>query len=85
MFNFNLENFRLEAAKYLKIGLPILGSQIVMYGLTTTDYIMAGLYSPEDLAGVGIAASIFNPIYFGGFLMHLERIYDAKKFTYWVF
>ena len=29
-----------------------------MYGLTTTDYIMAGLYSPNDLAGVGIAASI---------------------------
>ena len=31
MFNFNLENFRLEA-EIPKIGLPILGSQIVMYG-----------------------------------------------------
>ena len=86
MFNFNLENFRLEAAKYLKIGLPILGSQIVMYGLTTTDYIMAGLYSPNDLAGVGIAASIFNPIYFltAGIMFGIGPIiaqhFGAKEF-----
>ncbi|GIR03086.1 MAG: hypothetical protein CM15mP12_6170 [Gammaproteobacteria bacterium] len=44
--------------------MPILGTQLVMYGLTTTDYIMAGYYSSDDLAGLGLAASIFNPIYF---------------------
>ena len=35
-----------------------------MYAMTTTDYIMAGLYSANDLAGVGLGASIFNPLYF---------------------
>ena len=64
MIKFNLVNFLLEAKIFRKIGLPILGSQLVMYGMTTTDYIMAGYYSSEDLAGVGLGASIFNPLYF---------------------
>ena len=58
MFKFNSVNFSKEAKIFKKIGLPILGSQLVMYGMTTTDYIMAGLYSANDLAGVGLGASI---------------------------
>ena len=64
MIQLNVSNFQNEAKKFLSLGLPILGTQIVMYGLTTTDYIMAGYYSSDDLAGLGLAASIFNPIYF---------------------
>ncbi len=32
--------------------------------MTTVDYIMAGYYSSDDLAGVGLAAAIYSPIYF---------------------
>ena len=58
MFTFNLIKFSKEYGKFIKIGLPILGSQLVMYGMTTVDYIMAGYYSSDDLAGVGLAAAI---------------------------
>tara|TARA_B100001059_G_scaffold195933_1_gene200660 strand:- start:2531 stop:3886 length:1356 start_codon:yes stop_codon:yes gene_type:complete len=64
MLKFNSVNLSKEAKVFKKIGLPILGSQLVMYAMTTTDYIMAGLYSANDLAGVGLGASIFNPLYF---------------------
>ena len=64
MIDLNVANFYREAKRFLAIGVPILGTQIVMYGLTTTDYIMAGYYSSDDLAGLGLAASIFNPLYF---------------------
>lgn len=64
MISLNISNFKQEAEKFISLGLPILGTQLVMYGLTTTDYIMAGYYSSDDLAGLGLAASIFNPIYF---------------------
>ena len=64
MFTFNLIKFSKEYGKFIKIGLPILGSQLVMYGMTTVDYIMAGYYSSDDLAGVGLAAAIYSPLYF---------------------
>ena len=64
MFTFNLIKFSKEYGKFIKIGLPILGSQLVMYGMTTVDYIMAGYYSSDDLAGVGLAAAKYSPVYF---------------------
>ena len=64
MITLNFKNFIQEGKIFLKLGLPILGSQLVMYGMTTTDYIMAGYSSSDDLAGVGLAAAIFNPIFF---------------------
>ena len=51
MIKFNLVNISLEAKHFKKLGLPILGSQLVMYAMTTTDYIMAGYFSANDLAG----------------------------------
>ena len=86
MIKFNLENFSLEAKYFKKLGLPILGSQLVMYAMTTTDYIMAGYYSANDLAGVGLAASIFNPLYFltAGVMFGIGPIiaqhYGAREF-----
>ena len=52
MISLNISNFKQEAKKFISLGLPILGTQLVMYGLTTTDYIMAGYYSSDDLAGL---------------------------------
>ena len=86
MIKFNLENFSLEAKYFKKLGLPILGSQLVMYAMTTTDYIMAGYYSANDLAGVGLGASIFNPLYFltAGVMFGIGPIiaqhYGARQF-----
>jgi len=86
MFKFNSVNFSKESKFFKKIGLPILGSQLVMYAMTTTDYIMAGLYSSNDLAGVGLGASIFSPLYFltAGVMFGVAPIiaqhYGAKEF-----
>lgn len=86
MFKFNSVNFSKEANIFKKIGLPILGSQLVMYAMTTTDYIMAGYYSANDLAGVGLGASIFNPLYFltAGVMFGIAPIiaqhFGAKEF-----
>ena len=86
MFKFNSLNFSKEVKVFKKIGLPILGSQLVMYTMTTTDYIMAGLYSANDLAGVGLGASIFNPLYFltAGVMFGIAPIiahhFGAKEF-----
>ena len=77
MFTFNLIKFSKEYGKFIKIGLPILGSQLVMYGMTTVDYIMAGYYSSDDLAGVGLAAAIYSPVYFltaGACLLYLQLL-----------
>ena len=87
MFKFNSVNFSKEANIFKKIGLPILGSQLVMYAMTTTDYIMAGYYSANDLAGVGLGASIFNPLYFltAGVMFGIAPIiaqhFGAKEFN----
>ena len=86
MIKFNLVNISLEAKHFKKLGLPILGSQLVMYAMTTTDYIMAGYYSANDLAGVGLGAAIFNPLYFltAGVMFGIGPIiaqhYGAKEF-----
>ena len=86
MIKFNSVNFSKEANIFKKIGLPILGSQLVMYAMTTTDYIMAGYYSANDLAGVGLGASIFNPLYFltAGVMFGIAPIiaqhFGAKEF-----
>ena len=86
MIDLNVANFYREAKRFLAIGVPILGTQIVMYGLTTTDYIMAGYYSSDDLAGLGLAASIFNPLYFltAGVMFGINpiiaQLYGQKSF-----
>ena len=87
MISLNISNFKQEAKKFISLGLPILGTQLVMYGLTTTDYIMAGYYSSDDLAGLGLAASIFNPIYFltAGVMFGINpiiaQLYGKKDFV----
>ena len=89
MFTFNLIKFSKEYGKFIKIGLPILGSQLVMYGMTTVDYIMAGYYSSDDLAGVGLAAAIYSPIYFltAGAMFAIAPIvaqhFGAKEILLW--
>ncbi|WP_445505577.1 MATE family efflux transporter [Niallia sp. 03091] len=56
--------------------LPILVTQIGMFGLTLVDTIMAGHYSPIDLAGVAVGSSLWMPIYTGltGILLAIPPI-----------
>ncbi|MFT8322338.1 MAG: MATE family efflux transporter [Bacillus sp. (in: firmicutes)] len=56
--------------------LPVLVTQVGMFGLTFVDTIMAGHYSPIDLAGVAVGSSLWTPIYTGltGILLAIPPI-----------
>ncbi|MED4056645.1 MATE family efflux transporter [Niallia taxi] len=49
----------------LVILLPVLVTQVGMFGLTFFDTTMSGHYSPTDLAGVAVGSSLWTPIYTG--------------------
>ena len=46
----------------LKMGLPIVGTQLLGMGLNVTDTIMAGNLSAADLAGVAVGNALYLPI-----------------------
>jgi MATE family multidrug resistance protein len=46
----------------LKMGLPIVGTQLLGMGLNVTDTIMAGNLSAVDLAGVAVGNALYLPI-----------------------
>ncbi len=54
--------FKAEASILLKLGGPIIGTQLFQTGLNVTDTIMAGNLSALDLAGVAIGNAIYMPI-----------------------
>jgi len=51
-----------EASTLLKIGLPIVGTQLLGMGLNVTDTIMAGNLSAVDLAGVAVGNALYHPV-----------------------
>lgn len=46
----------------LRIGLPIVGTQLLGMGLSVTDTIMAGNLSAADLAGVAVGNALYLPV-----------------------
>lgn len=58
----NFPEIRKESRKLLKIGLPIVGTQLLGMGLMVTDTIMAGNLSAADLAGVAVGNSLYQPV-----------------------
>ncbi len=50
-----------ELKALLSIGIPILISQLAQMGMSVTDVIMSGNLSADDLAAVGIGASLWTP------------------------
>ncbi len=56
------QEIRTEASTLLKIGLPIVGTQLLGMGLNVTDTIMAGNLSAADLAGVAVGNALYLPV-----------------------
>ncbi len=58
----HLPDIKKESSTLLKIGLPIVGTQLLGMGLTVTDTIMAGRLSAADLAGVAVGNALYQPV-----------------------
>ena len=75
-----------QLKQFLKIGIPIYGSQMSYMGMSVTDTIIAGQASSRDLAGLAIGNALTLPIFFllGGILFAVTPIvahlFGEKKF-----
>jgi len=75
-----------EFKNLIKIGIPILGSQLSYMLMGTTDTIVAGRASSADLAGLGVGSAIFNTIWFliAGVIFAVTpivaQLFGAKKY-----
>ena len=58
----HLPDIQKESSLLLKIGLPIVGTQLLNMGLNVTDTIMAGQLSAADLAGVAVGNALYLPV-----------------------
>lgn len=58
----HLPEIKKESSKLLKIGIPIVGTQLLGMGLHVTDTIMAGRLSAADLAGVAVGNALYQPV-----------------------
>ncbi|MEK9649503.1 MAG: MATE family efflux transporter [Gammaproteobacteria bacterium] len=59
-----MEKFFKEAKKFLKLGIPIYGSQLSYGAIQLTDTIIAGRAGAQELAGVALASSLATPLFF---------------------
>lgn len=86
-FNFllQLEKFFHESIITLKLGYPLIISQLLMTIIEFVDSVMSGNISSVDLAGFAIASAIFHPIFLLvlGMLIPLgsiiAQLFGAKK------
>ena len=53
-----MKKFISESNHFFKIGIPIFGSQLSYMIMHTTDTIVSGRYSSEELAGLVLAAHL---------------------------
>lgn len=58
----HLPDIKKESSTLLKIGVPIVGTQLLGMGLNVTDTIMAGRLSAADLAGVAVGNALYQPV-----------------------
>ena len=82
-----MKKFINESNHFLKIGIPIVGSQLSYMIMHTTDTIVSGRYSSEELAGLVLAGAFTFPIYmlFQGIMFAITpivaQLYGSKEFT----
>jgi MATE family multidrug resistance protein len=82
-----MKKFINESNHFLKIGIPIFGSQLSYMIMHTTDTIVSGRYSSEELAGLVLAGAFTFPIYmlFQGIMFAITpivaQLYGSKEFT----
>ena len=58
-----MKKFITESKHFLKIGIPIFGSQLSYMIMHTTDTIVSGQYDSKELAGLVLANAFTFPIY----------------------
>ena len=82
-----MKNFLKESKHFFKIGIPIFGSQLSYMIMHTTDTIVSGRYSSEELAGLVLAGAFTFPVYmlFQGIMFAITpivaQLYGSKEFT----
>ncbi len=59
-----MKSYLKELPKFLKIGIPIYGSQASYIAMSVTDTLVAGNAGKTELAGVAIASAIGTPLFF---------------------
>ncbi len=52
-----------EARAIMKLGLPVIASQLLQMSMGFVDTVMAGNLSPKALAAVAVGSSLLNPVY----------------------
>lgn len=81
-----MKNFIKESNHFFKIGIPIFGSQLSYMIMHTTDTIVSGRYSSEELAGLVLAGAFTFPIYmlFQGVMFAITpivaQLYGSREF-----
>tara|TARA_B100001057_G_scaffold251003_1_gene251213 strand:- start:1481 stop:2821 length:1341 start_codon:yes stop_codon:yes gene_type:complete len=82
-----MKKFINESNHFFKIGFPIFGSQLSYMIMHTTDTIVSGRYSSEELAGLVLAGAFTFPVYmlFQGIMFAITpivaQLYGSKEFT----
>ena len=82
-----MKKFINESNHFLKIGIPIFGSQLSYMIMHTTDTIVSGRYSSEELAGLVLAGAFTFPVYmlFQGIMFAITpivaQLYGSREFT----
>lgn len=56
------QDVKKEAGLLMKIGLPVIITQLLQMSMSFVDTVMAGRLSPEDLAAVAVGNSILMPV-----------------------
>ena len=81
-----MQKYFFEFRKLIKIGIPIFGSQLSYALMGTTDTIIAGRASANDLAGLAVGTAFSNTVwfFFTGIIFAVTpivaQLYGAKKF-----
>ena len=60
----DLKDYLKELKQFLKLGIPIYGSQASYAAMGLTDTIVAGRAGAVELSGVAIGSSVANPLFF---------------------
>jgi len=87
MIKKSMKKFINESNHFFKIGFPIFGSQLSYMIMHTTDTIVSGRYSSEELAGLVLAGAFTFPVYmlFQGIMFAITpivaQLYGSREFT----
>ena len=60
---FSREEFLAEAKPLMKLGVPMVATQLFIMGMGFVDTVMAGRYSSVDLAGVTMGGNVLWPLF----------------------